>query len=67
MTEDQFPTRGSITVEMLQTAHACLMELPRSQIQSIAKKKKRALLADIRERKRLPYHNRMDIFFYKHI
>lgn len=64
MTEDQFPTRGSITVEMLQTAHACLMELPRSQIQSIAK---RALLADIRERKRLPYHNRMDIFFYKHI
>lgn len=40
------------------------MELPRSEIQNIAK---RALIIDIRERKRLPYINKMDIFFYKHI
>ena len=64
MTEDQFPTRGRISVETLQTAHACLMNLPRSEIRNIAK---RALIIDVRERKRLPYHNRMDIFFYKHI
>ena len=40
------------------------MELPRSDIQDIAK---RALIVDIRERKRLAYNNKMDIFFYKHI
>ena len=60
MTEDQFPTRGSISIETLRTIHACLMELPRSDIQDIAK---RALIVDIRERKRLPYNNKMDIFF----
>ena len=64
MTEDQFPTRGSISIETLRTVHACLMELQRSEIQDIAK---RALIVDIRERKRLPYNNKMDIFFYKHI
>lgn len=64
MTEDQFPTRGSISTETLRTVHACLMKLPRSEIQNIAKK---ALIVDIRERKRLPYNNKMDIFFYKHI
>ena len=64
MTEDQFPTRGSISTETLRTIHARLMELPRSDIQDIAK---RALIVDIRERKRLPYNNKMDIFFYKHI
>ena len=64
MTEDQFPTRGSISIETLRTVHACLMELLRSDIQNIAK---RALIIDIRERKRLPYNNKMDIFFYKHI
>ena len=64
MTEDQFPTRGSISIETLRTVHAFLMELPRSDIQNIAK---RALIVDIRERKRLPYNNKMDIFFYKHI
>ena len=64
MTQDQFPTRGSISIETLRTVHACLMELQRSEIQDIAK---RALIVDIRERKRLPYNNKMDIFFYKHI
>ena len=64
MTEDQFPTRGSISIETLRTVHACLMELPRSDIPDIAT---RALIVDIRERKRLPYNNKMDIFFYKHI
>lgn len=64
MTEDQFPTRGSISIETLRTVHACLVELPRSEIQNIVK---RALIVDIRERKRLPYNNKMDIFFYKHI